>query len=117
MPAVLGYWKIRGVSLAQLCGKSSRLGKAYWATCQAGPSSLKTFRQPQLESDLRFGGLSRFCSGADFCVSLQLAQPIRLLLHYVGEDFEDKYYECGAGEIQAKIYRGGQGRGRDETHF
>ena len=29
--------------------------------------------------------------------SFQLAQPIRLLLKYVGEDFEDKHYECGPG--------------------
>lgn len=27
----------------------------------------------------------------------QLAQPIRLALSYVGEDFEDKYYEVGPG--------------------
>ena len=31
-------------------------------------------------------------------IVLQLAQPIRLLLKYVGEDFEDKYYEQGDGE-------------------
>jgi len=28
---------------------------------------------------------------------LQLAQPIRLLLAFVGQEFEDKYYECGTG--------------------
>lgn len=32
-----------------------------------------------------------------FC--LQLAQPIRLLLNYVGEDFEDLYYEQGDGNV------------------
>lgn len=28
----------------------------------------------------------------------QLAQPIRLLLHYVGQDFEDVQYEQGDGQ-------------------
>lgn len=30
-------------------------------------------------------------------VLFQLAQPIRLLLNYVGEEFEDKQYEQGDG--------------------
>lgn len=29
----------------------------------------------------------------------QIGQPIRLLLAYVGEDFEDVTYELGDGEI------------------
>lgn len=30
---------------------------------------------------------------------LQLAQPIRLLLEYTGEEYEDKYYVCGEGNL------------------
>ncbi len=29
----------------------------------------------------------------------QLAQPIRLLLAYVGEEVEEKRYQCGPGKI------------------
>ena len=34
---------------------------------------------------------------------LQLVEHIRLMLHYVGEDYEDKMYECGPGQIQNLI--------------
>lgn len=32
------------------------------------------------------------------CVVLQLAESIRLLLHYTGTEFKDERYECGDGK-------------------
>ncbi len=31
-------------------------------------------------------------------LNFQIAQPIRLLLAYVQEDYEDKRYQCGPGK-------------------
>lgn len=43
------------------------------------------------------------CAGLIFDLSdfstLQLAQPIRLLLEYTGTEYENKFYVCGEGNF------------------
>ncbi len=71
------------------------LTQGLWICCVRYKPSVNHFKS---EKHFTAAGIIYTECYGYYLISLQLAQPIRLLLEYTGTKYEEKFYSCGDGK-------------------